>query len=288
MIPRHCADVGIIRTDVPLTEEKLIKEFLGRKSYARTKFYAVNNGSDWAVVQVMKKRSKNLMQPVESIKVLSFPDRTRFLHVPNLDVLQIGQLLKMQARYPKELLIIQGKFDHVSFVDVRLPARIALVDVIPPRPSKLVSAIQGMLGENASSLELEVHLIDIERIAASSPAEKLMLPCGSAYDDFPKRTKKQIIFLDRAPALAKEEAMKVEMIGCSLSRRIFQELYGVAPSLSDICPLESEWRRNVKLPTISRCCKVKNGVEADGNWLSVPWGADICEISEAVRIALSS
>lgn len=287
MIPRHCADVGIVRTDVPLTEENLKKEFLDRKSYARTKFYAVNNRSDWAVVQVTKRHSRNLMQDIDSVTVLSLPDRTRFLRAPDIDVLQIGQLLKMQAKYPKDLLIIQGRFDHVSFVDVRLPARIAIVDAVPPRPSKLMSAIEGMLKENISALEIELHLIDIEQIAASSNAERLVLPCGSAYDEFQMRTKKQILFLDEAPELLNDDARSIELIGCSLSRRIFEELYGTTPSLQSICPLEFGRRRNNELPTISRCCKVKNGVEIDGKRITVPWGADICEIGEALRIALS-
>lgn len=287
MIPRHCADVGILQTNVPLTEESLRREFLHQKSYARTKFYAVNNGSDWAVVQVFKRPSKNLMQTIDSIKILSLPDRTRFLHMPDLDVLQIGQLLRMQAKHPKDLLIIQGRFDHVSFVDVRLPARIAVVDVVPPRPSKLLSAIKNMLGDSASALEIEVTLIDIEKIADSSKAERLMLPCQSTYSDLLRRTTKQIHFLDTAPALTEKNSRGIELIGCSLSRRIFEELYGFEPSFLSICPREPIWRKHDELPTISRCCKVKSGVEVDGKWIMIPWGADICEIGEAVRVALS-
>ncbi|MEM3038838.1 MAG: hypothetical protein QXE45_05520 [Thermoplasmata archaeon] len=286
MIPRHCADVGISIVDFPLTEENLRRHFLHRKSYARTKFYAVNNGGDWAVVEVTKRPTRNLMQVIESIRVLSLPERTRFLRAPDLDVLQIGQLLNMQAKYPKDLLIIQGKFDHISFVDVRLPAKIAILDVVPPRPSKLMSAIESMLGKNRSALELEVHLIDIEQLSMASKADKLILPCSSAYDDFPKRMRKQILFLDRAPALSRDDAKSVELIGCSLSGRIFEELYGTKPSLLNMCPFDFKGE-NIRLPTISRCCKVKNGVEVDGNRVFVPWGADICEIGEAIRIALS-
>lgn len=287
MIPRHCADVGIVQTNVPLTEENLRREFLHQKSYARTKFYAVNNGSDWAVVKVFKRPSRNLMQTIDSIKILSLPDRTMFLRVPDLDVLQIGELLRMQAKYPKHLLIIQGRFDHVSFVDVRLPARIALVDVVPPRPSKLLSAIENMLGDSASALKIEVNLIDIEKIAESSKAERLMLPCQSTYGDLLGRTTKQIYFLDKAPVLTKDNSRSLELIGCPLSRRIFEELYGFKPSFMSICPREPSWRKHDELPTISRCCNVKSGIEVDGKWIMIPWGADICEISEAVRAALS-
>jgi len=287
MIPRHCADVGIARVDFPLTEDNLIKHFIRRKSYARSKFYAVNNGNDWAVIKVTKKPARNLMQIVESVDVLSLPERTRFLIEPELDVLQIGQMLRLQARFPDNLLIIQGRFDHVSFIDVRLPARIALVDVVPPRPSKLKSAIETLMGECASILEFELHLIDIERLAEACKGDEIMLPCGSAYDDFPKRTKKRLLFLDRAPELSEEEMKEIDLIGCSLSRRIFEELYGSVPNLLNICPKESELTAKISLPTISRCCRVKSGVEVDGKRIFVPWGADICEIGEAIRIALS-
>jgi len=287
MIPRHCADVGIAKVRFPLTEENLVSHFLGKKSYARTKFYAVNNENDWAVVQVTKKPTRNLMGVIESVKVLSLPERTRFLVEPELDVLQIGQMLRLQARFPDNLLIIQGRFDHVSFIDVRLPAKIAIVDVVPPRPSKLKLAIESLVGACTSMLEFETHLIDIEQLVESCRSGEVMLPCGSAYDNFPDRTEKRLLFLDRSPELSSEQAKGMELIGCSLSRRIFEELYGFTPIIHNICPKNFELTNRIELPTISRCCKVKNGVEVDGNWIFVPWGADICEIGEALRIALS-
>jgi len=287
MIPRHCGDVGIADVKFSLTESNLKKHFLHRKSYTRSKFYVVNNGEDWAVVQVEKKPTRNLFQTIDSVKVLSTPDRTRFVKEPDIDVLQIGHLLRVQSRHPQDLIIIQGRFDHISFIDVRLPVMIGLVDVVPPRPSKLQSFIKNMLGDEASMLNMVTHLIDIEEIAETATGKKLMLPCGSTYDDFIKKTKKQIFFLDKASKLSKADLSSIDLIGCSLSKRIYEEIYGQQPKLFNICPKESELAKKYDLPTISRCCKIKNDVEVDGNWISVPWGADICEVGEAIRIALS-
>ncbi|MDH4123467.1 MAG: hypothetical protein OEV21_05245 [Thermoplasmata archaeon] len=287
MIPRHCGDVGIAEVDFPLEEKRLIDHFLHRKSYTRTKFYAVTNKKDWAVVQIFKKQTKNLFQKVEEVKVLSLPDRTRFIIESNLDVLQIGHLLAVQAEHPKDLIIVQGRFDHVSFIDVRLPAKIRVVDVVPPNPSKLQSIIKDFLGTSSNIIKIDLQLINIERLAEEIVGDKLILPCGSAYDDLVKTTKKELLFLDRAPDLSKKDIMSAEVIGCSLSKRIFEELYGSAPNLHNMCPKESEFVTNNEIPTISRCCKVKNGVEIDGNWVSVPWGADLCEVGEAIRIVLS-
>jgi hypothetical protein len=42
------------------------------------------------------------------------------------------------------------------------------------------------------------------------------------------------------------------------------------------------------IPTISRCCKIKKDVEVDDDLILVPWGANVCEVAEALRIALGS
>lgn len=151
MIPQHCGDVGVEEVSFPLTEENLRKHFLGRRSYTRTKFYAVTNGKDWAVVQVSKKPTKDLFQPVQGVNILSLPDRTSFVHEPGLDVLHIGNLLKVQSRHRGRLVVFKGRFEHVSFVDVPLPAKIRIVDIIPPAPSKLVVLVRELVGEDSSS-----------------------------------------------------------------------------------------------------------------------------------------
>jgi hypothetical protein len=288
MIPQHCGDVGVAEVSFPLTEENLRKHFLSRRSYTKTKFCAVKSGKDWAVIQISKKQTKNLFQPVENIKVLSLPARTCFVHEPDLDVLHIGNLLKVQSRHPGKMIVFQGRFEHISFVDIKVPARIRLIDIIPPTPSKLEMIVRELVGENSSLLKIDVELIDIANLVKETNTDVILLPCHSSYDGMAdKIDKRKHYFLDQAPELSEKQKKSSLLVGCSLSARIFEELYGSKPNLANICVRDS-MKATGGIPTISRCCKIKKDVDIEDGLILVPWGANVCEVAEALRIALGS
>jgi len=288
MIPQHCGDVGVAEVSFLLTEENLRKHFLGRRSYTKTQFCAVKSGKDWAVIQISKKRTKNLFQPVESIRVLSLPGRTCFVHDPDLDVLHIGNLLKVQSRHPGKMVVFLGRFEHISFVDIKVPARIRLIDVVPPNPSKLESIVKELVGESLSLLKIDVELINILDLVKETKADVVLLPCRSSYDGIvDKAGKRKHYFLDQAPELSEKQIKSSVLVGCSLSARIFEEVYGSKPNLANICVRDSTKAAD-GIPTISRCCKIKKDVDVDDDLILVPWGANVCEVAEALRIALGS
>jgi hypothetical protein len=288
MIPQHCGDVGVAEVSFPLTEENLRKHFLGRRSYTKTKFCAVHNGRDWAVIQISKKRTKNLFQPIEGIKVLSLPERTCFVHEPDLDVLHIGNLLKVQSRHPGKMVVFQGRFDHISFVDVKVPARIRLVDFVPPNPSKLETIVKELVAESSPLLKIDVELIDILDLVKETKADVVLLPCKSSYDGIADKIgKRKHYFLDQAPELSENQLKSSLLVGCPLSARIFEEIYGSKPNLVNICVRES-MKATDGIPTISRCCKIKKDIDVEDDVILVPWGANMCEVAEALRIALGS
>ncbi len=289
MIPQHCADVGIEEVNFSLSERNLREHFIGRSSYARTKFYVVSNGKEWAVIQPFKIRSADLFQKIKDVQIVSGPDRTRFLNEPDLDVLRVGDLLRIQSMYPKDLVVVKGRFEHISFVDVRLPAKIRIIDTVPPIPSKLEILLQDIIGEDSSLLNIEVRRIDIDQLIAELIDERIMLPCrGVSYKVIDEATEgRATLFLDSPSELSKDEAESIALVGCSLSGRIFEELYGKRPRLINICSRETMTIDEDDPPTISRCCKIKNGAEVEGRGIFVPWGANLCDIAEALRFALN-
>jgi len=288
MIPAHCADVGVKETDIPLTEEGLRRYFIGRMSYSRTKFYVLKNGEEWAVVKVAKEKRTNLFSPITEMKVLSLPDRTEFVGRPDLDVLDIGGLLRIQAEHPGKLVIVQGRFEHVSFVDVPLPAKIGLIDVVPPEPSKLETLIGQLVGDESEIIDLRTKKIDLSHIVQDIPPEDLIfLPCRVTDREMRDVCSgREALFLDKSPDVDGSRLSSSHLIGCSLSSRIFKELYSFEPRLHNICPRGFCESEEIGLPTIARCCKVKSGVQVDGDTVFLPWGANLCEVSEALRIAL--
>lgn len=222
------------------------------------------------------------------MEVISLPDRTEFLNRPKLDVLDIGALLRIQAKYPGWLVIVQGRFEHVSFVDVPLPARIGLIDVVPPEPSKLETLIDQLVDGNSNILDLKTMKIDLTHLVEDIPPDALiLLPCRATYRETTSICDgREALFLDQSPELDKSRISSSHLIGCSLSSRIFEELYSAEPKLHNICPRDMAEFKGMGIPTIARCCKVKSGIQVDGDNVFLPWGANRCEVSEALRIAL--
>lgn len=114
------------------------------------------------------------------------------------------------------------------------------------------------------------------------------MPCRASYESvFDHSEKSRFLYLDQAPALSKDQLRSSLLVGCPLSERIFEEIYGMEPKLANICVRDMMKVAENDLPTISRCCKIKDGIEVDGRMILVPWGATVCEVAEALRIALS-
>jgi len=287
MIPAHCADVGTRKLNIDLSEVNLRRHLIGTRSYTRSRFYAVTNGLDWSVIRVIKQPNRNLFQTVDDIEILSPPERTVFVQRPDIDVLNIGEILSVQSKYPDKLVVVQGRFEHLSFIDVRLPAKIGVIDVVPPKPSKLEVLIGDLLGKSGSMIDLNVKVIDIgDLIAKISGDRKVLLPCLASHSDSDELGR-EVQYLDQSPEISDDELDSVVLVGCSLSQRIFQEIYGPTPVLSSICPVDNAGIAGSDMPIIARCCKVKSGVERNEHLFLVPWGATLGEVSEALRFALS-
>ncbi len=75
------------------------------------------------------------------------------------------------------------------------------------------------------------------------------------------------------------------MVGCDLSRRIFRSVYGYDPESVDMCPKNLVMEDGV--PTIIKCCKVKEGHEVHGSIAMVPWGATTLEVAAAINALFS-
>jgi hypothetical protein len=86
-----------------------------------------------------------------------------------------------------------------------------------------------------------------------------------------------VYFLDEAPHLDH----KVTLIGCDLSKRIFESIYRRDVPFINVCPADRIFDINAK--AIVKCCKIKEGHKIDGNVAKVPWGATIPEIVNALN-----
>jgi hypothetical protein len=284
MFPSHCKEVSVKTVDFELTAES-IKGFLnGKRAYIRTRYYVFNSGKDWAVALIVKKLANEILQDVSSVHILSLPCDTSFVEDPSLEVLSASSMGALRERAGTKCVVVKGKAEHVSFFIDELPYPLTIFDVIPPGPSKLEGLVHNALETDLQDryVKSKVVTMDLNEIAKMAESEIVMYPCRASGLGKGKR----ILFLDETPPLSNEELDKITLVGCSLSARIFEAIYGREPLMINMCPQDLMKEKGIHGPVLMKCCKVKEGFISDGKVAVVPWGARASEVTAALRTLL--
>ena len=276
MMPDHCKDVSFREVDFPLTEENILASFPGRKAYTRTDFMILQHRGETAVIRVNKVPGKELFRPIGSVDIISLPKGTAFVKDDSIDVLNLSTMATIASQYPGKTVVVSGMFNHVSFLKPETLLHLRVVDVVPPAPSKLSVLVERALSCGLVELPIVLEIVDIdlnekERMVQTGT---VMFPCRASG----LRSYKNVLYLDETPEVPDD----VTLIGCDLSHRIFSSVYGREPAESiDICPKNTVKEGGV--PTIIKCCKVKEGHEIKDNIACVPWGATTLEVAGALK-----
>ncbi|MFA7150396.1 MAG: hypothetical protein WC067_05215, partial [Candidatus Methanomethylophilaceae archaeon] len=116
------------------------------------------------------------------------------------------------------------------------------------------------------------YVIDMADRISEVRTEAVMFPCkvSGLTADMP------VYFLDGAPRINHE----VTLIGCHLSERIYESLYGKKAAFINVCPMDFA---DGSVKTIVKCCKIKEGFVIEGNVAKVPWGATVPEVVGAIN-----
>jgi hypothetical protein len=280
MMPDHCKDVSLREVDFHLTEGNIRSSIAGKKAYTRTDFMILRHHEETAVIQVHKVPGKELFRPISQIEIVSLPQDTVFIRDETIDVLNMSSLATLAARHPGKTIVVSGLFNHVSFLRPDRLLHLRVVDVVPPFPSKLSVLVERalMCGLVELPIVLEIVNIDLNEKERMVRSEAVMFPCRASGLD----SDRQVFYLDETPDIPED----VTLIGCDLSRRIFKSIYGYEPTSVDMCP------RNLVqddgMPTIIKCCKVKEGHEINGRIASVPWGASTIDVAGAMNALFRS
>jgi len=275
MIPDHCKDVSIRNVDFQLTRENIEANIREKKAYTRTDHIVLRNGNDLAVIKVIKPRGKDLFRPIIDYEIIALPDETVLVKDNRIDVLNPSHMARLVAAYPGKTVVVQGLFNHISFVKDLKPLRLRILDVVPPFPSKLGFLVEKALSSGYIEFPIvpEEEHINLNDLANEVNSEGIIFPCEASGLESNRKT----YFLDMTP----EIDVDCELIGCSLSNRIYQSVYKKEIKLIDICA----WNRapRDRVPTIVKCCKIKQGHFIDGNIAVVQWGASVREVTEAIN-----
>lgn len=265
---------GVSVQDVPtLQDDALLAHVRGRRVYRRTEFIVATCGDERALVQVERADEDGILVGVRDARILARPDEIEFVNDETVDTGNASQLARVAGR--KRVTIVQGRFQHVNFIYEPRPLRIRVLEVVPPHPPKLLEMAQAVLDfdEDLPPIALDFEPIDLRELALQHPARHYLFPCRCAGLELDA----EVDFLDAGP----EEAKDWTLVGCERSRQIHEALYGADPRARvDFCP---RLHTSNGGPTLIKCCLRERGIEQQDNRLTVPWGANLHEVREALH-----
>jgi hypothetical protein len=267
--------------DIPLTEDRLLEWLVGREVYRRTEYLALRNGPATALLAVRKASLEPLFSPVVEARLLAGPDEVVWVEDPTTEVGNATSLAAAAARHASpatRATVVVGRHQHVNFIWEPRPVRIRVTEVTPPEPPKLYDQARRAIefDEDLPPIELVLDAIDIHHLAAGNPAETYLLPCRGSGTDLPGA----VAFLDTRPAQRRDWLL----IGCERSVQFHRHFYGDDPPQVDLCPLRRVEAMSGDEPVLAKCCLRERGVVVEGQVATVPWGASLDEVREALRL----
>ncbi len=293
LVSSQYRNVSIADVPVALEEPKLRSYLLGRPVYRRTRYLVALRGGAAALLELTKESEQPLFSPVTSVTVLAAPGETALVDAPDADTAVPTQLARVASRQApgRRCVIVRGRYGHVNFILDPVPVRVRVVEVVPPRPPKLVDQLTRVLdmAEDLPPVELVPELVELADLAATRPAPGYLFPCragageqGSTGAPVPVR------FLDELP-----EREPWTLVGCARSKSIHDWFYGDDVPVVDMCP------RNLagRLPApgaappgavLTKCCLLEDRVTADDGLVVVPWGASIAQVRDGLRLAVAA
>jgi len=268
--------VSVARVDVSLDAQALREHFVGLPAYRRTRFLiVVARAGGVAVLRVQRAVGEALFAPITGIELLAGPDETAWVHVPGVDTAIPSLLAAAAARHAPaaRATVVQGRYEHVNFILDPAPVRIVVRDVVPPEPAKLYDQAVRVRDttEELPPIELVPDLVDIDRLMRQHPAEHYLLPCQGSGG---RAVGAEVSYLDQHPARA-----DWTLIGCERSRQIHRAFYRSDAPCVELCPLSTAADRRALL---TKCCLQEEDLATGPGWVSVPWGASLQHVREAL------
>jgi len=294
LVPSQYRNVSVATVPVPLDEPGLRAYLTGRPAYRRTRYLVARHGAASAVLEVSKESEQPLFSPITAVRLIAGPGETMFVDAPDADTAIPSQLARVAAEQAPQArcVIVRGRYGHVSFIADPAPVRVSVLEVVPPRPAKLVDQLARVLdlAEDLPPVELVPDLVDLADLAGSRPSGHYLFPCragGSGADGLatgePGADGASVSYLDEVPA-----RRPWTLVGCARSRAIHDFFYSGEVDMVDMCPraLASHRLAGRPGPVVTKCCLLEDRVSADGDCVVVPWGATFAQVKEGLELAL--
>ncbi|WP_448627737.1 DUF7714 family protein [Geodermatophilus sp. URMC 64] len=285
LYPDRYREVSVTDVDVPLEAGPLRALLTSRPVYRRSDHMVVRNGERTALVRLVRGATTGLFSAVEDVELLAGPDETAFLHRPGVDTGVPTELLAAAAEAPgARCVVVEGAYGHVSFVLDPAPVRVHVLDVVPPRPAKLVDQLQRVLAtaDDLPGVQLVPHVVELADLLPEPRDPAYLLPCRGGGMDVPGA---DVAYLDEVPPRA-----DWTLVGCARSRAIHDFLYGGTVRQIDMCPRTLAC--GLELPAgealVTKCCLFEDRNEVDGRTVVTPWGASFGQLRAALAAAVTA
>jgi hypothetical protein len=295
-VPSQYRNVSVADIPVPLDEPSVRGYLLGRPAYRRTRYLVARHGTASAVLEVSKESEQPLFSPITAVALVAAAEETAFVDAPEADTAIPSQLARVAAeRAPQaRCVIVRGRYGHVSFIADPAPVRVTVVEVVPPRPAKLVDQLTRVLdlAEDLPPVELVPDLVDLAELAGSRPSGHYLFPCragGSGTESLgagglgAEGPGAGVSYLDEVP-----RRRPWTLVGCARSRAIHDFFYGDEVDVVDMCPRSLASRRPASRPgpVLTKCCLLEDRVSAEGDCVVVPWGATFAQVKQGLELVL--
>jgi hypothetical protein len=272
-VPLRYRGVAVSRVDDPLVAVSLL---LGRPAYRRTRFVVLRGPGSTAVVRVTRAESEPILSPITSVELLAGPDECALVGDPEADTGIPSQLAAaaVQLAPGVRVVVVEGRYAHVNFIVDPQPIRIVVREVVPPTPAKLADQARRLVAvaEDLPPVEIVEELVRLDELASVRPARHYLLPCRGSGGEVPGA---RVSYLDEHPARA-----DWTLLGCARSLQIHRGFYGDEPPTVDFCPKKSLGGPG---PVLTKCCLQEEHVESGEGWVTVPWGASLEHVRDALR-----
>jgi hypothetical protein len=284
-VPDRYREVSVTDVDVPLEAGPLRELLTSRPVYRRSDHIVVRNGGRAALLRLVRGTTTGLFSAVDDVVLLAGPDETAYLRRPDLDTAVPSALLAAALTDAPDArcVVVEGRYGHVSFVLDPAPARVHVLDVVPPRPAKLLDQLQRALdtADDLPGVELVPHVVELSSLLPAEPAAAYLFPCRGGGMEVPGA---RVAYLDEVPPRD-----DWTLVGCARSRAIHDFFYDGDVRQVDMCP--RALAADVELPPgevlLTKCCLLEDRIEVADRTVVTPWGASFAELRAGLAAAVS-
>lgn len=294
LVPDRYRAVSVADLAGGLTQTELRDELVGRPAYRRTVYVVARSAGRTAVARVQRERDGPLFSPISRLEVLAGPHETTYLIRPDVDVAVPSQLAAAAARDAPgaRCAVVEGRYQHVSFILEPAPLVVHVLDVVPPHPPKLVDQVRRVLDlrDDLPPVRLSPIVVDLAELAgrlvlpgrgpSGGQRPHLLVPCRGGGVEVAGA---ELSYLDQVPAEA-----DWTLLGCARSQAIHEFFYRRTAPAIDTCPRELADDHPVGPDDIvlTKCCLRETGVGWEQGRVVVPWGASFAEIGAGLDLAV--